>query len=61
METKTVLERLAAGEAVHPDDMTDAELLALLPQFVATVRRAVRRIDQFMVNHELIAEVQEAA
>lgn len=39
METKSVSDRLAAGEAVHPDDMTDAELLALLPLFGAVVRR----------------------
>ena len=30
METRTATERLAAGEAVHPDDMTDAELLAVV-------------------------------
>ena len=45
METKSVSDRLAAGEVVHPDDMTDAELLALLPLFVSVVRRATVRAD----------------
>jgi hypothetical protein len=46
METKSVTDRLAAGEAVHPNDMTDAELLALLPQFSAVVRRATKQADK---------------
>jgi hypothetical protein len=45
METKSALERLNAGEAVHPKDMTDAELMALLPQFGAVVRRATVRAE----------------
>jgi hypothetical protein len=46
MKTETALERLNAGKAVHPKDMTDAELMALLPQFCAVVRRATVRADK---------------
>jgi hypothetical protein len=45
MKTETALERLNAGKAVHPDELTDAELLALLPQFCAVVRRATVRAE----------------
>lgn len=30
----SAIERLAAGEAVHPDEFTDEEILALLPNII---------------------------